>query len=155
MKQQFLIMAPLYELAYWPDEDAEEYLVHPNFQNIMDALNITIPFHDIYENALEQPVHTGHVLKYVHKDQPGTYIILDTYQDPIDQLGMVQFGWCGTDNHNLIQQLSRKLYDECEHKAYYHEGQSVLYKLARPEQYPRTIRYGDKLFQQELKIYQV
>ncbi|MFP4975813.1 hypothetical protein ACE6ED_10435 [Paenibacillus sp. CN-4] len=153
MIQQFLIMAPLSELTYWPEEDSEDYLVHPNFESIMDVLNLQIPFRDIHEYALKQPVHTGHVLKYVLKDTPGTYIIIDSYQDPLDQLGMVRFGWSCGSHFEELQRLSRKLYDECEDKVFYQEGQSVLYKLARPENYPNIIRHGERVFHQELKVY--
>jgi hypothetical protein len=49
LKYEFWIMASITELVDYPDEQSDEYVPHPNFQAIMDALEICVPINEIYE----------------------------------------------------------------------------------------------------------
>ena len=123
----------------------------------MDAIAIRAPIEEIYERYLNQAVHTGHVLVFSDKNEPGTCIVFDTYRDALDQLDMIRFGWRirGKETIESVKQLSRQFYDECEDATvFYKEGQSVLYEVLKEENYPRKI-YDKKVFKQQIKRYMV
>ncbi|MEK4155981.1 hypothetical protein NST45_14055 [Paenibacillus sp. FSL R7-0163] len=152
MKYEFGVMASITELVEYPDEQNDAYVAHPNFQIIMDQLGITVPVAEIYEHFFANPVHNGHVLVYSNPVQPNACIVLDTYRDPLDQLDMIYFGWRCSSEIDLIRELSRRFYDECEFAVRYEEGQSVLYKLLKEDTYPRKFYYNT-VFEQQLKRY--
>ncbi|BFH63368.1 hypothetical protein [Paenibacillus azoreducens] len=155
MKYEFWIMASITELVDYPDEQRDEYVPHPNFQAIMDALGIPVPIKEIYEHYFDQPVHNGDVLVFANKQQPDTCIVLDTYRDPLDQLDMIQFGWrLSSDDSSVrqLRQLSRRLYDDCDDAVRYEEGQSVLYQVLKEERYPRKFYYNT-VYEQQIKRY--
>jgi len=150
-------MTSISELVHYPDEWKDEYIPHPNFKTIMDAIGIRAPIEDIYERYLNQPVHTGHVLVFSNKHEPDTCIVFDTYRDALDQSDMIRFGWriSGKEAIASVKQLSRHLYDECEDvTVFYKEGQCVLYEVLKEERYPRKIYYK-KVFNQQIKRYLV
>ncbi|MEQ6353424.1 hypothetical protein ABNX05_02210 [Lysinibacillus sp. M3] len=155
MHYEFWIMTSISELVHYPDEWKDEYIPHPNFKTIMDAIGIRAPIEDIYERYFNQPVHTGHVLVFSNKHEPGTCIVFDTYRDAMDQSDMIRFGWriSGKEAIESVKQLSRRLYDECEDATiFYKEGQCVLYEVLKEERYPRKIYYK-KVFKQQIKRY--
>jgi len=148
-------MTSISELVHYPDEWKDEYIPHPNFKAIMDAIGIRAPIEDIYECYYNQPVHTGHVLVFSNKHEPGTCIVFDTYRDAMDQSDMICFGWriSGKEAIESVKQLSRHFYDECENPTvFYKEGQCVLYEVLNEENYPRKI-YDKKVFKQQIKRY--
>lgn len=150
-------MTSISELVHYPDEWKDEYIPHPNFKAIMDAIGIRAPIEDIYERYFNQPVHTGHVLVFSNKHEPDTFIVFDTYRDALDQSDMIRFGWrvSGKEAIESVKQLSRHLYDECEDvTVFYKEGQCVLYEVLKEERYPRKIYYK-KVFNQQIKRYLV
>lgn len=150
-------MTSISELVHYPDEWKDEYIPHPNFKAIMDAIGIRAPIEDIYERYLNQPVHTGHVLVFSNKHEQDTCIVFDTYRDALDQSDMIRFGWriSGKEANESVKQLSRHLYDECEGvTVFYKEGQCVLYEVLKEERYPRKIYYK-KVFNQQIKRYLV
>ena len=154
MYYDFWMMASMTELVDYPDEANDDYVPHPNFQAIMDALGVPVPIEKIYERFFDQPIHSGHVLVFANKEQPGPCIVLDTYRDPLDQLDMIRFGWRSQGRHRELQRLSRQLYEECEFSVRYEEGQSVLYRVLQEDRYPRKFYYNT-VFEQRLKRYWV
>lgn len=150
----FSIMASISDLVFYPDEQRDEYIPHPNFQAVMDVLSIHVPIEAIYERYFDHPVNTGDVLVFGREEQPGSCIVLDTYRDPLDQLDMIRFGWRTKENIEEVQRLSRLLYDECEYAVCYSEGQSVLLDVLREDKYPRKFHYVT-LFEQRIKRYLV
>lgn len=155
MTYEFWIMASITELVEYPDETCDECIPHPNFQAIMDVLDIKVPIKDIHERFLDQSIHTGDVLVFANQHQQERCIVLDTYRDPYDQLDMIQFGWkMGTKEAiSIVKQLSRRLYDNCEFAVCYKEGQSVLYKVLQEESYPREYSYKKTVYEQQIKKY--
>ncbi|MBX8943707.1 MULTISPECIES: hypothetical protein [Lysinibacillus] len=155
MTYDFWMMASIMELVEYPDETSDDYIAHPTLQTIMDVLEIQVPIAEIYERYFGQSIHTGHVLVFANKKQPHVCVVLDTYRDPLDQLDLIQFGWrVNTKDVHLVRQLTRKLFDNCEERIRYEEGQSILYQVLQEQHYPRKLYY-ETLYEQQLKKFWV
>lgn len=150
----FWIMASISELVFYPDEDRDEYVPHPNFQSVMNELGIQVPVEAIYERYMDGPVNAGDVLVFSKKDLSDACIVMDTYRDPLDQMDMIHFGWRTKGELQRVRELSRRMYDGCEFAVRYSEGRSVLHQVLREDRYPRKFHYNGE-FGQRLKRYLV
>lgn len=149
---QFLVTLSIMELVNYPDEDSDEYEEDYLFNNLLESMEIEVPFKKLYERYFETPVNTGDVLIY-RSNSTEDYIIFDTYKEPYDQLDLIRLGvQTGNIKEEKIREIFRSLYDRCRTKIHYREGQVILGDLADPCSYPKRIQ-NNKMYKQLLKIY--
>jgi hypothetical protein len=122
------------ELVYYPDENDDLLLERPEFKKIRDFLEIEINviewINQCYE-ILGGDKKLQSINVYYSKDYE-SYILLENYFDPIDQLDIIQVG-IKTPNINkkLLKPLARNFSDACRYILSYEEGSSSISK-----QYP-------------------
>jgi hypothetical protein len=119
------------ELVYYPDENDDLFLERPEFKKIRDFLEIDIDviewINQCYE-ILGGDKNLQSINLYYSKDKE-SYILLENYFDPIDQLDIIQVGIKTTNNNKkLLKKLARAFSDECRYIISYEEGNSSISK---------------------------
>ncbi|OWA33480.1 hypothetical protein B9G55_22745 [Saccharibacillus sp. O16] len=155
MTYQFLITLSIGELIFYPDEFEDDHEADERVRQLAEQLEIAFPMTEIYDRHLEMKINTGDVLLY-RGARRGGCLVIDTYREPYDQLNVVRFGGQIFDEDERlpnVKRLFRELYDGCETKIRYEEGQGVLHRMIDPSGYPCTIQMDHYLYEQRLKIF--
>lgn len=127
---------PEENLVFYPDETKDEFVTDPNFQKILDYLNIKIDIHKLY-NDLTEYNRTGRsnptINIYYSDNSYKDFIITDTYtyHDPTDQLDLIVVCIrCTEKNAGIIRQYAHEFYQkQCKYNIMYAEGNFVIQEL--------------------------
>jgi len=124
---------PSSTLVTFPDiKNRKEYCENDNFRRIREYLDIQINIKNWYNRCVQISFGKKHLQKielYYAKDER-SYILLDNYRDPYDQLGLVSIGVKTTaELGNEIRKLTRNLNDESAFNVNYIEGSNSIFKL--------------------------
>jgi hypothetical protein len=120
------ISVPFSELAHYPDEDNDLFIENPRFQSIRDLLGIKIDVvtwvNECY-SILQGEKHLSRIELFYSQNR-NSYILLDNYMDPKDQLDLIIIGIKTTgENSNQLKLLSREFNDACKYSGiHYEEG---------------------------------
>jgi len=127
------IYVPFNDLAHYPDEEVDFFIENPMFKSIRDFLGINIDVvswvNDCY-SILQGKRHLSSIKLFYSQDRM-SYILLDNYIDPQDQLDFINIGIKTTgENSNKLKLLTREFNDASEYcGVYYEESSSAIIKL--------------------------
>jgi hypothetical protein len=140
-------------LISYPDDNNDEYFENPTFKDIREYLNIEIDVNSWYNRCLQIAFGKKELQKielYYSKDEL-SYILLDNYRDPYDQLDLIGIGVKTTNELGVeIRKLTRKLNDESPYNIYYCEGSNPIFKLY-PIDERTKMRYQEPQISEYLK----
>ncbi|QXP54142.1 hypothetical protein [Cellulophaga sp. HaHa_2_1] len=129
---EIILTLPSTALVTFPDENKDEYYENESFKVIREFLDIDININNWYNRCTQIAFGKKHLQKielYYSKDDK-SYILLDNYADPYDQLGLIGLGIKTTAELGAdIRNLTRKLNDESNYNINYSEGSNLVFKL--------------------------
>ncbi|MBA6316899.1 hypothetical protein [Cellulophaga baltica] len=126
------LFLPKNTLVIYPDENKDEFIENPNFKAIRECLNIEIDIVDWYNRCIQIALGKKELQKieiYYSSDEQ-SYILLDNYRDPYDQLDLIGIGVKTTSElGEKVRKLTRVLNDESPYNINYCEGSNPVFKL--------------------------
>ncbi|ABG58568.1 hypothetical protein [Cytophaga hutchinsonii] len=126
------LFLPNNTLVVYPDENKDEFIENPNFKVIRECLNIDIDITDWYNKCIQIALGKMELQKieiYYSSDEE-SYILLDNYRDPYDELDLIGIGVKTTSElGEQVRKLTRILNDESPYNINYCEGCNSVFKL--------------------------
>jgi len=123
---------PSSSLVSLPKTENNSYLENPSFKSIRDYLGIEININNWYNRCMQIPYGKKHLqrIELYYTNDENSYILLDNYSDPYDQLGLIRIGIKTTAKLGFeLRKLTRILNDECKFNINYSEGSNSVFKL--------------------------
>ncbi|PAB60334.1 hypothetical protein [Anaeromicrobium sediminis] len=122
------MMIPFDLLAKYPDDDIDEYIIHPKFVEIMKLLNVEFDVRRIIETLYRQRSGKSAFQVHYSTETFEEFIILDTYIDATDQLDLIYIMFRSKDvKGGSLRKLTHSFYTEtCPYNVYYEEGSYVI-----------------------------
>lgn len=117
------------DLIYYPDKNEDIFFEINEFKCIRDFLQIKINIFD-WINQCHRILEGNKKLqciKLFYSKNKESYILLDNYFDPFDQLDLITIGIKTINkNSSTLKILGRKFFDICEYNISYQEGCSSI-----------------------------
>jgi len=125
------ISIPFGDLITYPNEDSDKFIENNKLKSIRDYLKINIDILDwVYriEKILEGNKKLCQIELHYSKDED-SYILLDNYLDPYDQLDIITIGFKTTAKKaRKLRKLARLFNDDSIYNIDYREGAYSLFK---------------------------
>lgn len=126
------IVLPFDRLVYYPDDDDDTFFENPKFKSIRDHLGIHIDVINWVNGChriLAGERHLHDITLFYARDKK-SYILLDRYLDPVDQLDLINVGFkTVAEKGEVLRSLTRALNDESEYNIHYSEGSNAVFKI--------------------------
>lgn len=129
---EITLFLPNTTLVTFPDEDKDDFIENSKFKAIREHLNIDIDIVGWYNRCIQIALGKNELQKieiYYSLDEL-SYILLDNYRDPHDQLDLIGVGIKTTaELGSETRNLTRILNDESPYNIDYCEGSNPVFKL--------------------------
>ena len=118
------MMVPFDVMSLFPDDDIDEYIVNPEFQELLDLMNINFNPMRLLDSLYNQDHSDTAIEVHYSTKTYDEYIVLDTYIVSTDQLDFIYIMFRGTtDLSAVLRKKAHEFYiNNCPYNVVYAEG---------------------------------